>query len=251
MTRWARTKQAIRDFVGMYRSGHQDFVVRRGAPIPADTVVGRSNDARWRIMAPVFDHAVAGRRVLDIGAHLGFFSLKALEHGASHVTSLELLPELTARMARIKARHRRALCPGGRDRWTILRGDFYDDLVPVDTVFMFGITYHMVRHGMQRGVLPQEDAYRALFRRIAEIAGHGVLAEWGPPKRPSFEPSPYWDQFSYEQFQKALVESFPHAVYLGHHEYYGAGRQDPTRHIHYAAKTGPLPGPGPAAGRPA
>lgn len=231
----ARVKDRIRDFIGIYRSGHHDYVIRGGKVIPNDNIVGQSNLTRFTVMAPVWDDAVAGRRVLDIGANLGFFSLKALEHGASHVTSLELLPELWKRLRRIRSRHRRWI----GDRWTIKPGDFFDDLVECDTVFMFGITYHMVRHGMNRKVLPEEGAYRELFARISKLATHGVLAEWGPPKRPSFEPSPYWDQFSYERFCQALAEFFPYDRYLGRHEYYGAGREDPVRHVHYATKVPP------------
>jgi hypothetical protein len=236
---WAKLKETVRDLLGVYRSGHHDYVVREGEVVTADNIVGRSNETRWRLMAPIFRDAVGGRRVLDVGAHLGFFSVKALSQGAAHVTSLELDPGLCRRMRRVRLRHRRAL--GGRDRWTIAQGDFFESLVPVDTIFLFGITYHMVRYGMQRRILPEDDAYRALFRRIADLTTHGVIAEWGPPKRPSFETSPYWDQFSYENFQKALEEFFPGSVCLGQHDYYGAGREDPVRYIHYGHHQGQPP----------
>ncbi len=234
---WSEMKTWVRDLLGAYRSGHHDFSVRAGAPVVADSIVGRSNHERWSLMAPVFRDAVAGRRVLDVGAHLGFFSLKALEHGAQHVTSLEMNPVLCGRMERVKARHGRSLRAREGDRWTIRCGDFFDPLPAYDTVMLFGITYHLLRTGMRRQVLPQVGAYRELFRRIAGIAQSRVIAEWGPPKRRSFEPSPYWDQFSYDAFRAALEECFPRAAYLGHHEYYGTGREDTRRHVHYGVKT--------------
>jgi hypothetical protein len=230
------TKETIRELMGWYRSGHHDYLVRRRGLVTTASTVGRSNAERAAIIQPILAEAVAGRHVLDVGANIGFFSLQALVHGASRVTSLELDPDHLAKMERLRSRHVTRLAPDAADRWVIRRGDFYEDLVPCDTVMLFGITYHMLRYGMQRGVLPAEGAYRELFQRMAALASHAVIAEWGPPKRPSFESSPYWDEFGYDRFTKGLAEAFPDARCLGSHDYYGAGRENRTRHIHYGAK---------------
>jgi SAM-dependent methyltransferase len=55
------------------------------------SLLEHSNVRRWQRLEPAFPD-VRGRRVLDVGANAGFFSLKCLERAASRVVALDRSP---------------------------------------------------------------------------------------------------------------------------------------------------------------
>lgn len=88
---------------------------------------------------------IRGRRVLDLGSHDGRWSFAALASGASHVIGIEPRREL------VKAAERNLLESGiPRERFEFHVGDALETIIrlgpDVDTVFVFGVLYHVHYH---------------------------------------------------------------------------------------------------------
>ncbi len=88
---------------------------------------------------------IAGKRVLDIASHDGRWSFAALKAGASHVTGIELCPEL---VSTAESTFKQYGIP--KTDYRFMTGDFFDVAPKLeghfDTVFLFGFLYHTLKH---------------------------------------------------------------------------------------------------------
>jgi predicted RNA methylase len=115
-------------------------------PVFYDTGVGPG----WHRLNARFDCLIArhrkhivGRRVLDVGSHNGRWSLAALATGASFVTGIEPRRDLVDTAETNLGQY-------GFDQAEFLVGGAIDTLSSVkpevDTVFLFGVLYHVHQH---------------------------------------------------------------------------------------------------------
>ena len=210
------------DWGGIYDPGsgtHQDFYVREGVAVMRGRRRKKGGKQKWDRIEPVFRDMVQNKTVLDVGAYRGLFCLKALEYGARKSTALEISPELAEVISLIKTSY----C---HDDLALIQGDFYNKVdysalveEKYDSVFLFGIIHHLLRLGIQKGVLHSFDE---LMARIAEIAIYGVVIEFAMPKETSImlpELTPYRKAFSQEAFKGALQKFFPNYTNLGRVKY--------------------------------
>ena len=150
--------------------------------------------------------------------------VKALEYGAVKATALELSNPLANIIDTIKSKF-------VLDDLKLIQGDFYDnDYYPTlienkyDTVLLFGVIHHLLRLGIQQGVL---HSYDELFQRISRIANYGVIVEFGMPSESSLELpeiSRYRDAFSQNAFEHAMQKHFPKYNNLGKCNYKSGNR---------------------------
>jgi len=213
---------------------HQDFYVREGIAIMRGHRNRKGGRQKWNRIQPVFRQMVSNKKVLDVGAHRGMYCIKALEYGASHVTALEP----NADLADIVHTVRENYVLGDLE---IIIGDFYNDddydsLIKnkYDTVFLFGIIHHLLRLGIQKGILCSFDE---LFRRLLKIASHGVIVEFAMPTEATLnlpELIPYRDAFSQMAFEHALRKYFPRFKNLGRCNYRSGNKYG--RFMYYGSK---------------
>lgn len=213
---------------------HQDFFMREGIAVMRGRAKEKGGRQKWDIIEPVFREAVSGQKVLDIGAYRGLYCLKALEFGARQATALELSAPLANVIETIKAQY-------ALDDLELIQGDFYDNdcynalvTAKYDTVFLFGVIHHLLRLGIQHGILHSFDE---LFQRISKIANYGVIVEFAMPRESSLEQPeirPYRDAFSQNAFEHALQKHFPKFKNLGRCKYKSGNRYG--RFIYYGIK---------------
>lgn len=210
------------DWGGVFDPGtgtHQDFFIQDGIAVMRGRKNKKGGRQKWDKMQPIFKEAVLNRSVIDVGAHRGMYCLKALEYGASHVTALEPNADLADIVHTVRENY-------VLDDLEIIIGDFYNDDVydsliknKYDTVFLFGIIHHLLRLGIQKGILYSFDE---LFRRISMFTNYGVIVEFSLPREPSFslpEIEPHRDAFSQVAFEKALQSNFKYWCNLGRCKY--------------------------------
>ncbi len=213
---------------------HQDFIVREGVAVMTGRPREKGGRQKWDIIEPVLREAVAGRKVLDIGAYRGLYCLKALDFGARQVTAFELSAPLASVIETIKTRY-------VLDDLKLIQGDFYDNGsydamadAKYDTVFLLGVIHHLLRLGIQQKVLYSFDD---LFQRISKIANYGVIVEFAMPRESSLdlpEIRSYRDAFSQQAFEQALYKYFPKFKNLGRCKYKSGNRYG--RFIYYGIK---------------
>lgn len=225
------------DWGGIFDPGndtHQNFFVREGI----SEIRGLSNQKggrqKWDRVLPIFKDAVLNKKILDVGAHRGLYCLKALEYGAKHATAIELKAELAQVIDKIMVRY-------AFNDLDIIQGDFYNNndyqtLVAnkYDTVFLFGIIHHLLRLGIQKGILYSFDE---LFQRISRLANYGVIAEFAMPTESSLllpEIERYRDAFSQKAFEAALQKFFPEFRNLGRCSYRSGNKYG--RFMYYGIK---------------
>ena len=213
---------------------HQDFHVREGVAVMRGNKNQKGGKQKWARMLPVFKEVVLNKNVLDVGAHRGMYCIKALEYGASHVTALEPAAHLVDVLHTIRESY-------VFDDLEVIRGDFYNDydytsLIKnkYDTVFLFGIIHHLLRIGIQKGILYSFDE---LFQRISNIAGYGIIVEFAMPTEKNLslpELVPYRAAFSHEVFEMDLRKTFPRVKNLGRCKYRSGNRYG--RFMYYGRK---------------
>ena len=207
---------------GIYDPGkgtHQDYFVQEGTAMMRGRHNRKGGRQKWNRIHSIFQKMVSNKRVLDIGAHRGLYCIKALEYGANHVTALD--PEDTHIDVMDIIRKNYVL-----DDLNVIKGNFYNDddydslvRIKFDTVFLFGIVHHLLRLGIQQGILFSFDE---LFQRIFKIAGYGVIVEFAMRTEKSLdlpELVPYRAAFSQRAFEKALKKYYPKFVNLGRCKY--------------------------------
>lgn len=225
------------DWGGIYDPGsgtHQDFYVREGVAVMRGRRNKKGGRQKWDIMEPVFRDMVQNKTVLDVGAYKGLFCVKALEYGAKKVAALEISDELAKVIGTIRQQY-------NVNDLTLLNGDFYDErdfqrlkAVKYDTVFFFGIIHHLLRLGIEKGILHSFDA---LMARIAEVANHGVIIEFAMPKEASLvlpELTQYRERFSENEFERALQKYFSVYEKLGRCKYHSGNKYG--RSMYYGIK---------------
>lgn len=187
---------------------------------------------KWNRMRPVFGEMVSNKKVLDVGAHRGLFCYKALEFGAKKVTALEPNPELAQIIDKIRVSY-------AFEDLKVVQGDFYnsrdyESLVhgKYDTVLLFGVIHHLLRLGIQKGVL---YSFEELFERISKLANYGAIVEFALPRESSLmlpELLPHRDAFSQEKFERALQSNFKYWRNLGRCNYKSGNKY--WRFMYYA-----------------
>lgn len=216
------------------RGSHQDYFVQDGIAMIRGRHNRKGGKQKWNRMQPIFREAVSNKRVLDVGAHRGLYCLKALEYGAKHVTALEPNRDLADVVHAVRENY----VLGDLD---IIRGDFYNDddydsLIKnkYDTVFLFGIIHHLLRMGIQKGIL---YSFEELFQRISRIVGYGVIVEFSMPTEESLslpELVPYRAVFSHEIFERAFKKHFQRFKNLGRCNYRSGNKYG--RFMYYGIK---------------
>ena len=216
------------------RGTHQDFYVREGVAVMRGKKNKKGGGQKWSRILPVFKEAVLNKNILDVGAHRGMYCTKALEYGASHVTALEPAAYLVDVLHAIRKNYI-------LDDFEVIMGNFYNEsdytsLInnKYDTVFFFGIIHHLLRIGIQKGILYSFDE---LFQRISNIAGYGIIVEFAMPTEKSLglpELVPYRAAFSHEVFERALRKAFPRVRNLGRCKYRSGNKYG--RFMYYGRK---------------
>ncbi len=211
---------------------HQDFFIREGIGVMRGRPNRKGGRQKWNRMRPVFGEMVSNKKVLDVGAHRGLFCYKALEFGAKKVTALEPNPELAQIIDKIRVSY-------AFEDLKVVQGDFYnsrdyESLVhgKYDTVLLFGVIHHLLRLGIQKGVL---YSFEELFERISKLANYGAIVEFALPRESSLmlpELLPHRDAFSQEKFERALQSNFKYWRNLGRCNYKSGNKY--WRFMYYA-----------------
>ena len=126
---------------------------------------------------------IAGKRILDIASHDGRWSFAALKAGASHVTGIELCPEL---VSTAESTFKQYGIP--KTDYRFMTGDFFDVAPKLeghfDTVFLFGFLYHTLKHA-------------EVFYSISQLKPDTIIID----TRVSLVPGPYIEiKANYLQF---------------------------------------------------
>ena len=85
-------------------------------------------------------------------------------------------------------------------------------IMKYDTVFFFGIIHHLLRLGIEKGILYSFDE---LFQRISKIAAYGVIIEFSMPREASLtlpEREPYSKAFTQDAFEEAHAMAHAMAI---------------------------------------
>jgi SAM-dependent methyltransferase len=107
--------------------------------------LARLEERNKRIILANKSNFIEGKRVLDLAANNGRWSVAAAHAGAKEVLAVEGREELVAEATDLAKEH------GVRDRCRFMKGDIYDWLYAhrserVDTVFCLGVYYHIMDH---------------------------------------------------------------------------------------------------------
>lgn len=210
---------------------HQDFSIVAGKI----EILGKKTSAKWTLVENVADTMFRGKKVVDIGAHRGFYCMKAIEYGAVKATAFEPADWLTECLYKLKTHT-------AEEKLEIYKGDFYN---PSDyryllenkynTVLLLGVIHHLLRIGIQKNILHSFDE---LMGRIASIVNYGVVIEFSLPREESLRlPAirEYRDNFSLSNFEDALAKCFPYYKRLGRCRYRSGNKFG--RFMYYAIKT--------------
>lgn len=143
--RSGRTNPFFQDgFAKLVDSPNQSEIWWHSVPLPdGDRINGHNPDKdlqfkMWRAMQIASDGGLAGKRVLDIGANDGFFTLAAIMAGAKEVTAMDMAWATWPRNIQYASR-----------AWnvapTIITADFrtYDFQERYDVIFFLGVLYHL------------------------------------------------------------------------------------------------------------
>jgi len=214
--------------------GHQNFYVRDGIAMMRGPENGKGGLQQWKRIEPIFRSLVNKNKVLDVGAYKGLYCLKAIEYGASSVTALEPQPDFASTINKIKTLYH-------QNDLNIIIGDFYNTKTyqklfdsKFDTLFFFGIIHHLLRIGIQKGILL---TFEDLFQKISPITKKHVLIEFSMPKESSFEDpflNRFYSNFSEQEFKKALNNHFPNNKNLGRCNYRSGNAYG--RYMYYGTK---------------
>src|SRR4051794_37524753 len=114
----------------------------------------------WEALQIPADGGLSGRRVLDVGANDGFFTLAALMAGASHATAID-----SGDWASFPA-NLRCVSEMWGVRPEVVTADFrtYDFQQEFDVIFFFGVLYHV------------EDVFGCMKRLRGLLADRGVVS---------------------------------------------------------------------------
>ena len=216
------------------RTAHQDFIIHKGRAIPFKSVTGKSTSERWSYLAPIFEDAVAGRTVLDMGANVGFFSLKALEYQAAEVTACEYYEDLIDIMKNTKNNL-------GIHNWNIVLGDFFnkksfsfENKSRYDVVMLLGIVHTMLASGILKKTF---CSYYDLFEYISSLTNSRILVEFVLPREKElkvFSDKSIKEEFTRDRFENALKHIFPTTRFLGRCQYHSGNSYG--RYMYYGIK---------------
>ena len=203
---------------------HQDYHFREGTVYMRGHPKKKGGRQKWEVIKPIFRNYTQNKTILDVGAHLGLFCLKALENGSSKVTALETDDQHIKNLLRIKKQYY-------LNDLLVLHGDFFDEIVyeklcgnNYDTVFLFGIIHHLLRIGIQKQIL---SSYDELIERIFKIINYGVIIEFAIPREKDFllpNLKEHESKFSIKEFEMALKDNFANYRNLGKCNYVSGNR---------------------------
>src|ERR1700677_487025 len=215
-------KRRIRGGITVH--GYQEFQLskRKIKPLPIDQPLQRKKELTQIFFSPEF---LAGKKVLDIGANGGFFSLLACRNGASQVVSLDM-DEAYLNLIR------QAQTAMG---WTNIRpinAQVQDWEEPGDLVLAFAMVHWLYSCTANYGSLA------AVVEKLAALSRSILLIEWVAPDDPAihFFKHTEWNAevdkagYNVEAFEAALHKHFckveilgstspTRTLYAGYHNY--------------------------------
>lgn len=110
-----------------------------------NTRVAARLNARYECLIERHKQFIDGKTIVDIGSHDGRWGFAALKNGAQHVTGIEPNVDLVEGAVRNFAEYN---IPEDSFAFHAIdaRGAFEENVIRVDTVFLFGVFYHVHYH---------------------------------------------------------------------------------------------------------
>ncbi len=212
----------IRDGQASVR-GYQDFLLR-AEPL---SVVPRDEQlvAKQRLLDGLFTpHVMARRRVLDLGANGGFFSLWALQNGASEAVAVDIDPEYLGLLEQMRSAFGlSALRPAQANvsEWT----------EPADVVVALALVHWT--YSCTAGLGLSEA-----IGKLAALARYLLIIEWVAPDDPAIAAFGHLDWNSQQAKEPYRFEAFEAALRRQSLRLEHLGDLSATRRLYAAFKTG-------------
>jgi len=101
---------------------------------------------RYTVLIEKNIEMIRDKKILDIGSHDGRWSFAAIKNGASHVQGIELRSSM---VEKAKKNMRKYRIP--KKKYSFISGNIFEELSKLkpksfDTIFCFGILYHVYNH---------------------------------------------------------------------------------------------------------
>jgi tRNA (mo5U34)-methyltransferase len=165
---------------------------------------------------------LAGKRVLDLGSNAGYWSLAALEAGASHATGIE------ARGRHVEQANLVFRLKGiPSDRYDFQVGDVFDISERADVVLCLGLLYHVARPvELMEGIADTGAALVVLDTRLSRHPGAAFEVRWDDTEQPENAVGQEMVMFPTREAVFALGRIAGYRVYCLRPSIAGAGVRD-------------------------
>jgi len=200
--------------------GYQDFVLNADPLLVSarDELLVRKKDILARMFTPRF---LAQRRVLDLGANGGFFSLWALQGGAREAIAVDLDEDYIRMLEEARsAFHLEGLRP--------VRGNVADWTEPGDVVIALALIHWIYSCTAVLGSLSEALA------KLARLTRYLLIVEWIAPEDPAIRQFGHLDWNSARTREPYSFEAFEAALRAQSRRWEHLGDVTPTRKL-YAA----------------